>query len=322
MLTLIRPSIEVVSELPPMDANTRFDTVTTYLSRVLFEYDAGDDIVGPQIDILGRKWFANNQEDAHANRRVIMQGVAAIPDLLANREAYRKVTGVDADPVALITGSTMSDVFKPPRLSRESQLSSGAWQLLQRVAIMEHVRLYKQGVEQSDLPDTRNGLPFKQRVADFGGEHHGRQSGESLQYGCGVKLDLDTRPLRDIMAPADYLGAKFDRENSGNCDEFGRPLSDVDRSRQYAAHLIYFYDGPDGYWFSSERNNAGEMARAMYEGGRRNRPNRLMPADQAFPTDISFIYALRKPYIDVTNLDFSDIPALTKQLIEQGLVTA
>lgn len=318
--TLIRPSLEIVSELPPMGIDTRFDTVRTYISRVLFECGATDEIVDPQIEILASKWFAGDEADAQANRLVIVQAVAATPDLLANRKAYYEVTGVDADPVILITANNMSDLFKPSALSRESQMSTNAWSLLKRVAMMEHVLLCKQGVEQSDLPDIYNGRPFKQPVADIDGEHHGRQSGESLQYGCGVYLDLDTRPSRDIMAPTDYLGGKFYRENSGNCDKFGRPLSDEARSRQYAAHLLYFYDGPDGYWYVSDRNNPGEVARAMYEEGRRNH-SRLIPADQAFPEDTSYLYGPRKPYIDVTKLDFSDIPVLTQQLIEQGYLT-
>lgn len=317
--TLVRPAFEadLTEPMPPMTVDSSFEAVSNYAAELLSDLGAPNEIIDPQVVLMESRWFADNPEHAAANRKVILEAVAASPDLLAIGGAICRTTGVHLDPVVLVTANNLQDIDKPPELSRQSQ-NDKQWQASKRVAMMLHVLLSKKTIENSALPEYFKGKLFRQQVANVVGEHHGRQPEPSLQYGCGYRLDLESRLYRDILAPADWFGAKFYRNNPGNLNKLGQPLLDEERSQEFATYLRYLYDGPDGYWYVSDQNNPGRIVLAAYEALRENHPSRLTGPDHAFSGDMSLLDRPREPYIDVTTLDFDDPDALSEQL---GLAT-
>lgn len=309
--TLVCPPVEAVP-VSALSPDSRFEAVRGFMVGALLEVDAPYEIIDPQVDMVERRWLSEEDPQlAVANRRVIVESITAAPDLLTARDAYCGVTGNEVDPVTLLTANNFQDAEKPSGLSAQSQ-TRPHWPEFLRIAMMEHVLLSQRAVETSTLPDYYRGNPFKKRVAVTVGEHHGRQPAPSLQYGCGNELDFPTRSLRDLVGQIDWFGAKFYRDNAGNRDDSGEPLSDLVRAQQFGACLLYYYEGPEGYWHVDERNNPWQIVLAIYSAMRRNHPQRLPEPELAFSGDMSILHQPRRPYIDVTKINFRD-PSLSMQ---------
>ncbi|HUP26156.1 MAG TPA: hypothetical protein VM124_00735 [Candidatus Limnocylindrales bacterium] len=261
--------------LPELRPDVHFDVISSHVEVVLTGYGAGYDIIDPTVRRLEDFWHPEKPEDADANRLVVVQAVAAGPDTQANRQAISRVTGVYIDPVPVTVADLLQDIAKPSELSRHSQ-SGRLWTPSHREAMRDHPDKAMRIILASNFPDYFRGRPFKKPVAVAVGHHHSNQPWPSIEYGCDEALDLLSAPIRDSIAPSDWFGAKFYRANSGNCDEFGRPLSDQVRSLQFWNYLGYFFRK---YWYVNERNNAGQVRCASYETFEANHPSRLSDLD-------------------------------------------
>lgn len=300
------PSVSLRSPelfVPPAGAESHFDTVSSFIEASFRQLGADGAIYDPTISMLERPWYVDDEKDAGANRRVIIEAVSSLPDALAAGEAISRVTNTYTSQLAIAGADILQDVAKPSKLSRQSQ-SHEDWQVNQRIAMMVHVLLAKQMVELSALPTFYRGDPFRQLVADALGEHHGRQPNPSFIYGCGHLLGGEGRRVRDAVSCSDWFGAKFYRENRGNEDELGMPLPDEVRSRQFGAYLLYFFGGEGGYWNVNERNNPYQVALAVYEAIRNNHPHRLADPRQVFDGSLEPLQQ-SNPYVNVVRLDFS-----------------
>ena len=303
--TSVCPSVEAASVVPTTDS--RFEAVRDFMVGQLLVAGATYEIIDPQIDLIEKRWFAEEPDHAEANRKVIIEAAAATPDLLATAETYSSVTGVQVEPVLAITANHLTDIEKPPELSIKSQ--KGPLYLMDtRIRMMAHVMLGARTIDASALPEYFKGMPFKSSVVKIDAEHHGMQPFPSLRYGCGYDLGLDLRPYRDIIANVDWFGAKFYRDNAGNRDNLGQPLPDDVRSQELGAYLLYMYDrGPDPYWNISPQNNPWRLVLSIYETFRRNHPSRLPDPEHAFSGDMSLLNKPPRPYIDVTKIDFNNL---------------
>lgn len=257
--------------LPELSSDVHFDVISRHVEMVLVDYGAGYDIIDPTVRMLEDFWHPENLEDADVNRLVVVQAVAAGPDTQANRQAISRVTGAYIDPVPVAVADLLQDIAKPSELSRQSQ-SGHPWTPSHREAMSDHPDQAMQMILASNLPDSFRGKPFKKPVAVAVGHHHSNQPWPSIEYGCDEPLDLLSAPIRDSIAPSDWFGAKFYRANSGNCDEFGRPLSNEVRSLQFWNYLGYFFRK---YWYVNESNNAGQAMQATYEAFEANHPAKV-----------------------------------------------
>lgn len=276
--TTERSPADVGLFLPGIGPIGHFDAVSAYVEAQLKDIGAPAEIIDPTVGLLARPWHAEDPEDAKVNQVMVVQAVSATLDTLAAGEAIARVTGKFTDPVVMAVANFLQDIEKLPGLSRESQ-AGVPWTMEKRLAMTRHPRDAKETIERSALPDSYRGNSFRQQVADIDGEHHGRQPRPSLEYGCGHALGRHARRARDAVSNSDWFGGKFYRENDGNVDEFGMPLSDEVRSQQFASYLLYFYVSDGGYWHVNDRNNPWQVARGVYEAIRANHPSRLKDPD-------------------------------------------
>lgn len=303
--TSVRPSVEVASAVP--NAGSRFEAVRDYMADQLLVAGANYEVIDPQLALIEKRWFVENPEHAEANRKVIVEAAAGTPDLLAAAATYSSVTGVHIEPVLAITANNLTDIEKPSELSLKSQRDP-RYTSDTRIRMMAHVLLAAQTIDQSALPEYFKGKPFRSSVVKIVGEHHGMQPFPSLRYGCGYDLGLELRPYRDVIANADWFGARFYRDNAGNRTESGQPLPDDLRSQQLGTYLLYMYDrGPDPYWDVSPRNNPWQLVISLYETFKKNHPSRLSDPEHAFNGDMSLLNKPPRPYIDVTKIDFDNL---------------
>lgn len=284
-MTLVLPRADSLEQLafeagtglwaPEITTKTNFGVVGRYVEVVLDTLGATAEVVAPSLELLEGSWNPSNYVRTQSNRQTVIDALEALPNALANAATIDRVTGTHTDEVVVAEAVIFHDIGKDETDQQvvEDSQAGRPFPISRLEIISAHVKIGKQKIEESRLPVSYRGqASFRQLVADVVGETHEVQPPPSMEYGCGHKLGNEARRVRDAVSSADWRGAKFGRDNDGNRDEDGKPLSDLVRSRQFLNYLFYLVKD---YWYVSPSNNAGEVALALYETNRSNHPDRI-----------------------------------------------
>ncbi len=279
--TTLHSPVEAVLVVPPISVASSFDAVSTYVEHDLLEIGTPARVIYPAIELLEEPWGPDQE---HGDRETIVESVLAMSDARATLETIDAKTKKRTCPIRGSLIKLFHDLGKYELLELTRKSEAGEeWTEEDQAAYDEHVRISKRKVEGSNLPDTLDGEPLRQFVADGVGETHSRQLGR--QYGCGHNLGRKARRATDGTRTPDNLRARFYRENSRNKDANGKPLSDLVRSRLFAKSVTYQYGD---YWPVDKDNNPWEIALAVYSRMRENHP-RLVDPSLAFNIGYSAI---------------------------------